>query len=58
MKSTTKATNIAIAIALVALMVCCADSWGLDSAQESVLMAAVAEGNWQKVEAVCTDWNQ
>ena len=29
---------------------------GLDVAQESTLISAVAEGNWQEVERICTDW--
>jgi len=57
----TKAMSIAVMIALVALISCSKDtggkdSGGLDAAQESALMAAVAEGNWQEVERICTNW--
>ena len=51
-----KTVSMAVMKTLVTLMACSNDSEGLDAAQESALMAAVAEGNWQGIERICTDW--
>jgi hypothetical protein len=48
----TKAMSTAVIIALAALMASSKYSGGLDAAQESALMAAAAEGNWQEVEKI------
>ena len=53
----TQTMSMAVMEALIiALIAYSKDSGCLDAAQESVLMAAVAEGNWQEIERICTDW--
>ncbi len=41
--------------AIVTLIACSRVGDGLDASQDNALMAAASEGDWQKVEIICTD---
>lgn len=51
-----KKMSIAVMQALAALMACAKDSVDLDLTQESALMAAITERNWQEIERIYIDW--